>query len=664
MTVNFRKTIWMRFAIVGAALLLVGGSWLLSTESVLAGRIFSRLNASGAPTVVSYQGQVSVSGIAYSGTGYFKFAFVDLGGATTSWSNDGTAVDGAEPSNAVAIPVSSGLFEVLLGDTSMPNMTQPLTASVIDRSGCYLRVWFSPSGEDGSFTQLAPDQQVAAVPYSLQADVAVTTDNADRLDGRDGSEYQLVISGDCGEGRAIRLIGSNGSVTCQTDNPNTYTAGNQLDLVGSEFVVVEGAGSTLNADTLDGQDSSVFQRRVDGNCAEGSAIQAVGSDGSVTCEAPEMRLRRGFITTDISGSISWETDDNDITTGADGLALIAFYSEHYDDDRNIVSNLNIVHCKNIDCSSLSRTIIDGGGVVGMYPSIAIGTDGLGLISYYDIANYDLKVAHCSNTACSSTTLATIDSADGAWRYSSIAIGTDGLGLISYFDGTNYDLKIAHCSDAACSSATTAIIDSAGDVGRYTSIAIGDDGLGLISYYNGINKDLKVAHCNDIACTSATTATIDSAEDSGMQTSITIGADGRGLISYVYKVDGWDNDYYVKVAHCNNTACSSATRTTYDTTDRYISPTSTSITTGADGLGLVSYFSNDEQHQYLTTLHCDNPGCTSATTSRLQLPTIIWTPFCSNTIGSDGMPLVAYLDQDALKVVHFGNIFGIPYFQRR
>jgi hypothetical protein len=62
----------------------------------------------------------------------------------------------------------------------------------------------------------------------------------------------------------------------------------------------------------------------------------------------------------------------------------------------------------------------------------------------------------------------------------VTIGADGLGLISYYDNTNDDLKVAHCSDVACSSATTATLDSIGNVGWYTSVTIGADGLGLIS----------------------------------------------------------------------------------------------------------------------------------------------------------------------------------------
>lgn len=45
------------------------------------------------------------------------------------------------------------------------------------------------------------------------------------------------------------------------------------------------------------------------------------------------------------------------------------------------------------------TTLDGSGNVGQYSSVTIGTDGLGLISYYDATNGDLKVAHCSDLFC-------------------------------------------------------------------------------------------------------------------------------------------------------------------------------------------------------------------------------------------------------------------------
>jgi hypothetical protein len=42
-----------------------------------------------------------------------------------------------------------------------------------------------------------------------------------------------------------------------------------------------------------------------------------------------------------------------------------------------------------------------------------------------------------------TRTSTLDSASYVGQYTSIAIGADGLGLISYYDSTNEDLKAAH-----------------------------------------------------------------------------------------------------------------------------------------------------------------------------------------------------------------------------
>ena len=57
-------------------------------------------------------------------------------------------------------------------------------------------------------------------------------------------------------------------------------------------------------------------------------------------------------------------------------------------------------------------------------------------------NGALKVAHCVDTACSSATFVKLDAAGMVGTYTSITIGADGLGLISYYDATNGNLKVA------------------------------------------------------------------------------------------------------------------------------------------------------------------------------------------------------------------------------
>lgn len=155
---------------------------LIASSPASAGLLMRPLFQSGASQMVSYQGQVTVDGIAYTGTGYFKFAVVNQAGDVTYWANDGTT--SGEPMAGVTLTVTNGLFNVLLGDTSLTDMTA-LPATAFNGTERYLRVWFSREG--ATFTLLAPDRRIAAVPYALQAEEAK---NADTLDGQHAGAFQ------------------------------------------------------------------------------------------------------------------------------------------------------------------------------------------------------------------------------------------------------------------------------------------------------------------------------------------------------------------------------------------------------------------------------------------------------------------------------------------
>ena len=201
--------------------------------------------------------------------------------------------------------------------------------------------------------------------------------------------------------------------------------------------------------------------------------------------------------------------------------------------------------------------------------------------------------------------------------------------------------------SAPSPVTIATLDTAGvvggDDGQNTSATIGADGLGLVGYYDQTNGHLKVAHCNDVACTSATVTTLDSAGDVGRGSSIVLGADGLGLISYRDKTNGT-----LKVAHCNDVACTSAT---VSTPVPFIgsSPLSwdTSAAVGPDGRVLIAYTTGN----FLTVARCDNLKCTSASVTN-DLSGIFSAAEVSMTLGADGLGLISYLgNNDDLKVAH-------------
>ena len=334
-----------------------------------------------------------------------------------------------------------------------------------------------------------------------------------------------------------------------------------------------------------------------------------------------------------------------IAVGVDGLPVIS-----YDGGRQ----LEVAHCSDLACSSATTSVLETCGVgCDPHTSITIGADGLPLIGYTVSSVAHPKVAHCADVACSSATISTLGAPDHfAFNANSITVGADGLGLLAFLEPKGLFPKTAHCENVACTQASIAAFDPNAFLFRDgISVTIGSDGLPLISY-NSLG--LKVAHCSNVACTAATTSTLHSG-DVGDWSSITTGSDGLVLISYLDRPNG-----SLRVAHCSNVTCSSATTATIDSGD--IGGFS-SITIGADGLGLIAYEAPQTRLGPVKVAHCSNIECSSATTTTLDTDGNLFGT--SIAVNADGFALVGYHNQvRGLEVVHCSNVFCTPYFRRR
>jgi hypothetical protein len=124
-------------------------------------------------TATVANGVITAVSVTNPGSGYTSTPTVvltDPAAPAQLWNNAAGATTGAlaEPTTAVSLPVTNGLYIAGLGDTALANMTA-LPASLAPAAGkrAFVRVWFN-DGVSG-FQILAPDTELRSVPFAREA---------------------------------------------------------------------------------------------------------------------------------------------------------------------------------------------------------------------------------------------------------------------------------------------------------------------------------------------------------------------------------------------------------------------------------------------------------------------------------------------------------------
>jgi hypothetical protein len=197
-------------------------------------------------------GSVTAITVQNAGSGYSATPTVTVDApppslvADTYWSNDDTSAQGSEPAAAVPVDVADGLFMVMLGDTTLPNMTEAIGAKPFSHADARLRVWFS----DGvnPFAALTPDQPLGAVGYAqMAAQVGDQAVDDDAL--RDGAVTTIKLQ--------------NGAVTSAKLATGAVAGSNLADNSVTSAKIVDGAVGT-------------------GDLADNSVTTAKIADGTIT----------------------------------------------------------------------------------------------------------------------------------------------------------------------------------------------------------------------------------------------------------------------------------------------------------------------------------------------------------------------------------------------
>ncbi len=464
----------------------------------------------GFPTLINYQGRLTDTGGNPVADASYSVAFriFDAStGGTQLWTE------------TQQVATSGGLFNVLLGANTA------LTPDIFSGETRFLEV------QVGADPAMTPRQRLGTVPY---AEVAATSGTTSLLGF---STTAVDTAGDVGSFGSSAAVGVDGLPVISyygitNRDLNVLHCGNSACTAGNVISTVDSVGDVgaYNSITVGGDGLPVisYYDQTNGDLK-------VAHCGNTACNAGNTLINPAFV-----GNVGTWTS---ITIGRDSLAIISFRDE-------TGGFLDVLHCGNLTCTAGNSLLTVDGSNSGSYSSITVGSDTLPVISYYNVGTADLKVAHCGNLLCTAgNTLTTVDFAGDKGQWSSIAIGVDGLPIISYYDATNSFLDITHCGNVACTAGNTGLAADGFSSGPHTSIAIGADGLAVVAYRALTGPVLKVVHCMNVACSVTQGYTVDSSADVGPWNALTIGTDGLPVIAYYDQTNG-----DLKVAHCSNRFC--------------------------------------------------------------------------------------------------------------
>ena len=334
-----------------------------------------------------------------------------------------------------------------------------------------------------------------------------------------------------------------------------------------------------------------------------------------------------------SGSIAVEHVS--MAIGVDNLPIIAYHDSS-------AGSLNVLHCSSHDCSTADApSVVDApsGIDVGEHASIAIGGDGLPLIAYVDSTTPGVKLAHCIDIACMHADIRALNMPSALLSDVALTIGVSGYPVVVAVNSG--DPWIGYCNDASCQHMTTSVVnDFIGDT-RSVDVTINPEGQPVVVFddYHGFH----IARCPAAAgsCQPSLSETTVASNTNGTYygPSVTIGNDGMPIASYVQEDQGW-----LLVTHCTNVTCTNHTTESLTPADGPIDEGQTSLSIGYDGLPVIAYY--DDLTEQLKLVKCKGLACDSSILGSVVTvdPSTDTGRFNSMTMGTDGRPLIAYVDR--------------------
>jgi uncharacterized protein YraI len=178
--------------------------------------------------------------------------------------------------------------------------------------------------------------------------------------------------------------------------------------------------------------------------------------------------------------------------------------------------------------NIKRSTIDTTGIVGVWSSLVIGSDGMASVCYRDATAGTLKYAKLTGWATQF-----IDTSNFVGLGSSLSFGPEGRPSISYVNFTQGELNYAERD--AYGVWNIQIADPISSPDLRTSLKFNPEGLPGISFTEADDNDLK--YTERLSNGTWNSQTVDSSGDVGNDSSLGFGVNGRIGISYSDETNG-------------------------------------------------------------------------------------------------------------------------------
>lgn len=322
---------------------------------------------------------------------------------------------------------------------------------------------------------------------------AELADGAVGLTQIDPAAVQARVHGSCANGGFMQGVGQDGSVACgnaaTTQAPVSYasvaSAESPLQLLGAHMTLDAEGNPALcyteaNFDSSLGNFTSarlVYLRCNDAHC--------LGGDDTLR------ELDTGAVFAGVGCRIALDRNGNAVIAHGGGQDSLG---------------LRLTRCADANCAAATSSTLHAPNGINVAQTIALALDVADhpQIAFDNASSDALLYLACNDVACAGgdEVVQTVeDNGENLANAVTLVLGTDGLPLITHFNITGQSLRVVKCNDSRCAPGGETITELAGagaaSAGSGASVTLAADGLPLVAFSD--SSGMLVARCNDHAC---------------------------------------------------------------------------------------------------------------------------------------------------------------------